>query len=175
MLHHPAPRTGAAIRTGPLRAARTLLAEADAAASPGTHRDRALARVALGRLLREDGLRGLSHPTDPRLLRPGLGGSVVGVVVAALLTWVVGGFALLGVLLLLTTLLTLGVRLRSVIAGGRLVHQGRQALAGLPGAADTTATEREAVEAFYPRFAGMLSWTLPRRSIGDLHDHDSVG
>lgn len=231
MVDSSTPRTGAAIRTGPLRAARTVLAEVDAGSVD--ERERALTRVALGHLMRQDGLRGLSHPTDARLVRPGLLGSVVGVLVACVFTgialvvlgatgvgpfagddpaasggnapadpfggaptldgdwsmtwaeedpgppdafaWVAGGFALVGLLLLLATLLTLAVRLRCVARGTRLVKEGRSALAAQPGGGATgDPTEAQVLERVYPRFAGMLSWTLPRRTSyghGGHHDH----
>lgn len=219
---HVAGRTGAAIRSGAVPAARRLLEETRGA----DERQVALTRVALGRLLQEDGRRGLSHPTDPRLLRPGVGGSVAGVLVAGtftavpvvaltamgvgpfaadepvladpaaplgldadwslgagveetggagdLVTWVFGAFAVLGLLLLLAALAGLAGRVRALLVGARLERQGRAALAALPGGAVAAGEDDAVVEALYPRFAGMLTWTLPRRRGSTLHDHDPV-
>lgn len=75
--------------TGPLRAARALIASTDRAATSETV-DAGAARSVVGRLLVADALHGLRHPDDPRLLRVGFLGSVVALVITGLFTVVAG-------------------------------------------------------------------------------------
>ncbi|GAA4683008.1 hypothetical protein [Nocardioides nanhaiensis] len=73
--------------TGPVRAARQLLASTDRAATSEAV-DPGAARSVVGRLLVADALHGLRHPDDPRLLRVGFLGSVLTLVVTGLFTLV---------------------------------------------------------------------------------------
>lgn len=73
--------------TGPVRAARQLLASTDRAAASEAV-DPGAARSVVGRLLVADAVHGLRHPDDARLLRVGLLGSVLALVVTGLFTLV---------------------------------------------------------------------------------------
>ena len=73
--------------TGPLRAARQLIASTDRAAASESV-DAGAARSVVGRLLVADALHGLRHPDDPRLLRVGFLGSLVALMITGLFTLV---------------------------------------------------------------------------------------
>ena len=75
--------------TGPLRAARQLIASTDRAATSESV-DAGAARSVVGRLLVADALHGLRHPDDSRLVRVGLLGSIIALVITGLFTVVAG-------------------------------------------------------------------------------------
>lgn len=86
----PSPRRFGGARfssTGPVRAARQLLASTDRAASSESV-DAGAARSVVGRLLVADAVHGLRHPDDPRLIRLGFLGSILALVVTGLFTLV---------------------------------------------------------------------------------------
>lgn len=184
-------RVGGPGRTGPLRAARRLpTVDTSGGTDVLAAREVALTRVAVGRLLREDGLRGLRHPTSLRLFRPGLLRSVAGLLGALLVAAVayafhvgVGGaapvlsVALPVVALVVTASATASLVLRVVVLvrGLRLIRAGRRELA-LSGTGGDRAVEDAAVARLRAPLAAHLSWVYRRDpSEGDANGRDKTG